>query len=197
MTDERPAGAAALAYSDALPYYDTQLDTPGMRDAVLREIEAESQQHPFVADEWLFPCPALFANNANMVDELARAERNEKLKVIDTERHQLPLPAGGADASEDAWAAALRNAETQLAHMDVRYVFHLFKVDTGFKILNYFVVMVVRALRGQFNLHSKHMATPQLRPRGDADVGNTIQRRHSRGVGRCQSVSEESANTCR
>ena len=92
--DERPVCAAA----DALPYYDTDIDTiPDLRIEAERAIEHEKRH--FAA-------------------ELERAERGEKLQVLDTSRYQLPHPP--EDATEEEWHAALINAEVQLRYMDGR-----------------------------------------------------------------------------
>ncbi|WFD32807.1 hypothetical protein MSPP1_003858 [Malassezia sp. CBS 17886] len=114
-------GSVQLPFSDALPYYDTQIDMAGMRDAVQREIAAEKADIPFVPDELLAPAYEPAAENEMLAAELARAERGEKLAVLDTMRHQVPAPEHGLDAPEDAWDAALRNAASQLVHMDVRH----------------------------------------------------------------------------
>ena len=108
--DERPVCAAA----DALPYYDTDIDTiPDLRVEAERAIEHEKRH--FVPHNSM---PPAFEFGAHWAAELERAERGEKLQAIDTERYKLPAPA--PDAPEEAWLDALRNAEVQLAHMDVR-----------------------------------------------------------------------------
>ena len=55
---------------------------------------------------------------ADRAAELERAERGEKLQVLDTSRYQLPHPPD--DATEEEWHAALINAEVQLRYMDGR-----------------------------------------------------------------------------
>lgn len=114
-------GAAQLPYTDALPYYDQEMDTiPGLRAAVEAEIEGEKSKLNYDPISLLPPAHPLFAEKETFAAELARAERGEKLDVLDTSRYQLPPPAGGLDASEEAWASSVQNAEVQLAHMDGR-----------------------------------------------------------------------------
>jgi len=110
---------ANLPFTDALPYYDRDIDTiVGMREAVQREIESEKAAMHTSHEAYLPPPHALFAEHPALAAEIERAERGEKLQAIDTERHKLSAPA--PDAPEEAWLDALRNAEVQLAHMDVR-----------------------------------------------------------------------------
>lgn len=110
---------ANLPFTDALPYYDTDMDTTeGLREAVLREIENEKAAMNTSHEAYLLPPYALFAQHPTLAAEVERVERGEKLEAIDTERYKLPEPA--KDASEKEWEDALRNAEVQLAHMDVR-----------------------------------------------------------------------------
>ncbi|CCV00125.1 unnamed protein product [Malassezia sympodialis ATCC 42132] len=110
---------ANLPLTDALPYYDTDIDTiAGMREAVQREIESEKAAMRSSHEAYAPPLHALFVQQPALAAELERAERGEKLQAIDTERYKLPAPA--PDAPEEAWLDALRNAEVQLAHMDVR-----------------------------------------------------------------------------
>lgn len=114
-----------LPYTDALAYYDRDIDTKqGVRAAVEQEIEAEKQR--FEPAEYLEPAPELFSvrpfpnlTNPALRAELERVARGEKLAAIDTSRYQVSRPEGG-DA--DAWAAALDNAAVQVGHMEVRYV---------------------------------------------------------------------------
>lgn len=108
---------AQLPYTDALPYHDDELErVPGMRAAVAQEIEREKQRLGAAPAP-----PALVAEPPTAFDaERARAERGEKLDVLDTSRYQLPGPVDPATASEEAWAESVRNAEIQLAHMDGR-----------------------------------------------------------------------------
>lgn len=110
---------ATLPFTDALPYYDRDIDTiVGMREAVLSEIESEKTKMNTTHEAYLPEPYALFAQQPALAAEIERAERNEKLDVLDTERYKLPEPA--PDAPEEAWLEALRNADVQLAHMDVR-----------------------------------------------------------------------------
>lgn len=112
----------ALAPTEALPYIDTELDiVPGMRERVELEIEREKAASGQTADAWRPPAYAFSATHAHLEQELARAERGEKLDVLDTSRYQLSPPADGAAASQEAWDAVLRQADTQLGHMDIRY----------------------------------------------------------------------------
>ena len=62
--------------------------------------------------------PPAFEFGAHWAAELERAERGEKLQVLDTSRYQLPHPPD--DATEEEWHAALINAEVQLRYMDGR-----------------------------------------------------------------------------
>mgnify|MGYP002720191487 FL=1 len=108
--DEGPVCAAA----DALPYYDTDIDTiPDLRVEAERAVEQEKRH--FTPHDSL---PPAFEFGAQWAAELERAERGEKLQVLDTSRYQLPHPPD--DATENEWHAALINAEVQLRYMDGR-----------------------------------------------------------------------------
>lgn len=110
-----------LAYSDALPYYDTDMDhVPGLRDAVEREIAREKQSMKYDPLTLLPPAMPLFQQHPHLAAEIERKERGEDLNVLDTSRYQLQPPAQGLEASTEEWSQALQNAETQLAHMDNR-----------------------------------------------------------------------------
>lgn len=119
MSDGRvSAHVSAPGMSDALPYYDTEIDTvDGLRAAVVREIESEKGRSQHVLHDFL---PPAYELSPALAQELARAEHDEKMNVLDTVRYQLLEPED--PTSEDAWEAALNNAETQLAYMDGRYV---------------------------------------------------------------------------
>ena len=109
-----------LPYTDALPYYDREIDTiPQMRELVDQEIEAEKKLLNYDPQTLL---PPEHAVSPLLAEELARAERGEKLDALDTSRYQLYAPAQGLKAPEEAWEQSVRNAEVQLAHMDGRYV---------------------------------------------------------------------------
>lgn len=102
------------AAADALPYYDTDIDTiPDLRVEAERAIEHEKRH--FVPHDSM---PPAFEFGAHWAAELERAERGEKLQVLDTSRYQLPHPPD--DAKEEEWRAALINAEVQLRYMDGR-----------------------------------------------------------------------------
>jgi len=108
--DEGPACAAM----DALPYYDTDIDTvTNLRDEVLRAIE-EEKRHFSLYDSM----PPAFEFGAHWAAELERAKRGERLQVLDTSRYQLSSPS--EDAAVEEWRAALNNAEVQLRYMDGR-----------------------------------------------------------------------------
>ncbi|WFD48829.1 hypothetical protein GLX27_003500 [Malassezia furfur] len=107
-----------LPYTDALPYYDREIDTiPQMRELVDQEIEAEKKLLNYDPQTLL---PPEHAVSPLLAEELARAERGEKLDALDTSRYQLDAPAQGLKAPEEAWEQSVRNAEVQLAHMDGR-----------------------------------------------------------------------------
>ncbi|WFC96343.1 hypothetical protein MBRA1_003000 [Malassezia brasiliensis] len=122
MAPTEPIGArpveTQLPYTDALPYYDREIDTiPNMRELVDQEIEAEKKRLNYDPQTLLPPAHAV---SALLAEELARAERGEKLEALDTQRYQLDAPAQGLKAPEEAWEQSVRNAEVQLAHMDGR-----------------------------------------------------------------------------
>ena len=116
-----PSVAARLPYSDALPYYDRDIDTkPGLRAAVQREIENERRRINFDADAVLPPAHEPFAGRDELRSLYEAVQHGQSMNVLDGARHELSEPKKGAKASAAEWQAALDNAETQLAHMDVR-----------------------------------------------------------------------------
>ncbi|PKI82528.1 hypothetical protein MVES1_003925 [Malassezia vespertilionis] len=120
-----------LQYQDALPYYDQELDTiPNMRSSVEQLIAQEKATlaydplsllgAPYQVFTVCMRKECLQQELPQLAAELERAERGEKLNVLDADRYQLPEPAEGLQASEEAWDASLRNASVQLAYMDGR-----------------------------------------------------------------------------
>lgn len=121
QSDAKSLNTHVLAYPDALPYYDTEIDhVRGLRETVEQAIEEEKQQLPYAPQDLLPPAHVPWSDKPAWAADWERAKRGESMHAIDTTRYQLPAPSGGAETSEEAWAHALRNAETQLAYMDAR-----------------------------------------------------------------------------
>ena len=121
QSDAKSLNTHVLAYPDALPYYDTEIDhVRGLRETVEQAIEEEKQQLPYAPQDLLPPAHVPWSDKPAWTADWERAKRGESMHAIDTTRYQLPAPSGGAETSEEAWAHALRNAETQLAYMDAR-----------------------------------------------------------------------------
>ena len=60
-------------------------------------------------------------NDPLLQAELSRVESRQPLPQLDTTRYQLPGPTA-ANASEEDWQAAVKNAHAQLEHQRLRYV---------------------------------------------------------------------------
>lgn len=128
------AGAyeASLPPSDALPYFDDEINKPGMQAKVERELAAEMAKAAgsgngaaaarMVAEDRLPPPLELFADNARLRAEYERVAAGEPVSEggIDKTRYQLAAPSKNLEASEEEWDAAISNAETQLMHAEGR-----------------------------------------------------------------------------
>ncbi|UZJ53814.1 hypothetical protein CBS101457_003134 [Exobasidium rhododendri] len=111
-----------LPPTDALPYYDNEIDKVGMRSKVDREIAKEMKEGPNgkVADDRLPPPIEVFQNRPELAEMLERAGKGIAVNVLDRSRYQLSAPDAGSDATDAEWAASLRNAEAQLMQSENR-----------------------------------------------------------------------------
>lgn len=112
----------SLPATDALPYYDDEIDRVGMRAKVEREIAAEMKKGDVsqVTEDRLPASIDLFQGRKDMQEQLDRVSQGRPMAALDKERYGLHGPADGEQASEKAWSSALLNAEAQLMHSDVR-----------------------------------------------------------------------------
>lgn len=141
-----------LPYTDALPYYDREIESvPDMRERVEQEIEAEKQKMRYDPTTLL---PPAYELHGPLAEEIARAQREEKLDALDASRYQLPAPTKGLKAPEEEWAQSVQNAEVQLAYMDGRYV----RLSRRLKNIE----LLRRYGRAYLDLPSKCMALAQL-----------------------------------
>ncbi|WFD01114.1 hypothetical protein MYAM1_003875 [Malassezia yamatoensis] len=107
-----------LPYTDALPYYDQEIDKlEGMRDLVDAEIEKEKTHLSYDPMTLL---PQAYAVPSFLSEEMQRADRGERYNAIDTKRYQAQPPEAGHKAAEQEWEQSIQCAETQLGHMEVR-----------------------------------------------------------------------------
>lgn len=113
----------ALPPTDALPYYDNEIDKPGMRSKVEREIAKEMQKGQVddgIAEDRLPPSIELFKNSPELAELLQKASEGVSLNVLDRSRYQLSGPSKGLEATSEEWEASLHNAEAQLMHSEAR-----------------------------------------------------------------------------
>jgi pre-mRNA-splicing factor SPF27 len=117
-----PAYELALPPTDALPYYDTEIDKPGMRAKVEREIAREMKEgvNGVVPEDRLPPNIELFQDHPELAELLQKASEGVALNVLDRNRYQLSAPAQGDESTPEEWKAALHNAEAQLMHSETR-----------------------------------------------------------------------------
>lgn len=113
--------AVALAPTDALPYYDRELELqPGLRARVDALISAEQATLPPLDSTRLPPAYELFSTRPDLLAELERVSSGQPSRALDTQRYTLPAPAGGDSAPIEEWQSAVDSAYAQLGHMDVR-----------------------------------------------------------------------------
>ena len=133
----------ALPPTDALPYYDDEIDKVGMRSKVEREIAKEMKAaggSESVAEDRLPPALELFKvrrwrgqackrhpltasplqDRPELAALLEKAGKGEAMNALNRSRYQLAAPTQGTEASDEEWTASLRNAEAQLMHSEAR-----------------------------------------------------------------------------
>ncbi|KAN0063162.1 hypothetical protein ACQY0O_004326 [Thecaphora frezii] len=118
-----PSFSVSLHPTDALPYYDRELETQqGLRARVDQEIAQEQKRVPQpLSDDRLPPAFDLFQSRPDLKAELERIANGQPAQQrLDTTRYTLPPPTDGLAASEDEWNKSLDNAAAQLGHMQIR-----------------------------------------------------------------------------
>ncbi|KAF6767123.1 Pre-mRNA-splicing factor SPF27 [Kalmanozyma brasiliensis GHG001] len=111
----------SLAPTDALPYYDRELELqPGLRARVDALITAEQSTLPPLDSTRLPPAYELFRGRPDLRAELDRVSSGQPSRALDTQRYTLPAPTDGDSASIEEWQRAVDSAYAQLGHMDVR-----------------------------------------------------------------------------
>lgn len=117
--------AVELAPTDALPYFDRDLELqPGLRsrvDALIAEEQAVMPSIDPLTSSRLPPLYEPFSTRPDLRAELERVASGQPSQhTLDTHRYTLPSPAAGEDATLEEWQVAVDNAHAQLGHMDVR-----------------------------------------------------------------------------
>ncbi|SAM80622.1 uncharacterized protein UBRO_02497 [Ustilago bromivora] len=117
--------AVELAPTDALPYFDRDLELqPGLRsrvDALVAEEQASMAPIDPTTSSRLPPAYELFGSRPDLRAELERvASGQPSSHTLDSQRYTLPAPEGGDGAPLEAWKTAVNSAHAQLGHMDVR-----------------------------------------------------------------------------
>ncbi|CDS82113.1 uncharacterized protein SPSC_02933 [Sporisorium scitamineum] len=117
--------AVKLASTDALPYFDRDLELqPGLRsrvDALIAEEQASMTPIDLSTSARLPPAYEPFSSRPDLRAELERvASGQPSPHTLDTHRYTLPSPAAGEDAPLSEWQAAVDSAHAQLGHMNVR-----------------------------------------------------------------------------
>ena len=117
--------AVELAPTDALPYFDRDLELqPGLRsrvDALVAEEQARMAPIDLTTSSRLPPAYELFGSRPDLRAELERvASGQPSSHTLDSQRYTLPAPEGGDGAPLEAWQTAVDSAHAQLGHMDVR-----------------------------------------------------------------------------
>lgn len=117
--------AVELAPTDALPYFDRDLELqPGLRsrvDALVAEEQASMAPIDPTTSSRLPPAYELFGSRPDLRAELERvASGQPSSHTLDSQRYTLPAPEGGDGAPLEAWQTAVDSAHAQLGHMDVR-----------------------------------------------------------------------------
>lgn len=110
-----------LPLSDALPYFDDELDTkPGLASRVQKEVQAEMAKMNMDTQDSRLPPTSLYASSAYDEEMQRIALRQEATKAIDMTRFQLAPPAAGLEADDEEWKKAVDNAAAQLMHQETR-----------------------------------------------------------------------------
>ncbi|KAJ9106396.1 hypothetical protein QFC21_001542 [Naganishia friedmannii] len=110
---------------DALPYVDKEIERlPGLKEAVLKEIQKEMKNTPKVGlDDSRLPPKAEIFSKSETLATLLDGYPSQTLvtqKAIDPSKWQVPQLQTNAGASDSDWRDAERKTRIGLAHMDVR-----------------------------------------------------------------------------
>ncbi|KDN36420.1 hypothetical protein K437DRAFT_265304 [Tilletiaria anomala UBC 951] len=123
-----PYRSSLLPFTDALPYYDQDLEQDAsLRARIDREIRREMEGTDLATnktiEDRIGPAFDFSENLSKLVEqEMERVLRREPPAAggLDMSRYTLPSPPEGEEDSELAWDGALRNSSTQLALQEFR-----------------------------------------------------------------------------
>lgn len=176
----------ALPPTDALPYYDNEIDRPGMQSKVEREIANEMKKGRVesIADDRLPPSIELFQNSPELAELLQKAGESVSLNVLDRSRYQLPGPSKGIEATTEEWEASLHNAEAQLMHSEARLTnLELLKKygANHWRLHNFQQEAFLRHYQGASSeIQSETTSLNRNRKRAQTEAGNDLTRLNKR-----------------
>ncbi|TKY87083.1 hypothetical protein EX895_003760 [Sporisorium graminicola] len=175
--------AVELAPTDALPYFDRDLELqPGLRsrvDALIAEEQSSMTPIDPSTSTRLPPAYELFSSRPDLRAELERvASGQPSTHTLDTSRYTLPSPAAGESAPLADWQAAVDSAHAQLGHMDVRLKnIELLKRygSNAWRLSNFQQEQEIRLLTEQLEaIREETNEVNRLRQKEQLDVGSKL-----------------------
>jgi len=103
---------------DALPYFDSGYDEPGVKQAAFALIEEECRRYRPTKNylDVLGPANLHLFETDVMKNEFKRLEQRLPMEVLSMKRYELPPPSAGKQTEVSGWTEAVENSYAQLEH---------------------------------------------------------------------------------
>ncbi|UJR21672.1 hypothetical protein I4U23_024749 [Adineta vaga] len=107
---------------DALPYYDSGYEEPGVREAALSLVEDETRRYKPTKnylEQLGQPLYHSFETEI-MKTEFERLSNQLPMEMLSMKRYELPTPPSGKQTDFQAWNECVENSYAQLEHQQTR-----------------------------------------------------------------------------
>lgn len=107
---------------DALPYYDSGYDEPGVRQAALALVEEECRRFRPTKNylEIIAPIKLDSFETELIKKEIERLEKGAPMEMLSMKRYELPPPPSNKQSEVSAWNECVENSYAQLEHQACR-----------------------------------------------------------------------------
>uniref|UniRef100_UPI00358F7B5B pre-mRNA-splicing factor SPF27 n=1 Tax=Myxine glutinosa TaxID=7769 RepID=UPI00358F7B5B len=110
------------APADALPYFDSGYDAPGVRQAAAALVEEETRRYRPTKNylSYLPTVDYMAFQTEVMRVEFERVAARQPMDLLSMKRYELPQPPPGQRLDVAAWLESVSNASAQLEHQAAR-----------------------------------------------------------------------------
>uniref|UniRef100_A0A8C4WZ23 Pre-mRNA-splicing factor SPF27 n=1 Tax=Eptatretus burgeri TaxID=7764 RepID=A0A8C4WZ23_EPTBU len=110
------------APADALPYFDSGYDAPGVRQAAAALVEEETRRYRPTKNylSYLTSVDYMAFQTEVMRVEFERVAARQPMDLLSMKRYELPQPPPGQRLDVAAWLESVSNASAQLEHQAAR-----------------------------------------------------------------------------